>query len=450
MNGTPGRLFALLLLILAACAPEPKRPSVVLILIDTLRPDHLELYGYERATAPWIAEVGARGAVFPRAYSSSAWTPPSTASVFTGLYPTGHGLIHGFETDAWVKKQLEQGRELEIEVARLPEELPTLPERFQRAGYATLGFTTNPHINAAFGFERGFDVFHAKSEEPVSSVVDAVLALRAELLEGDRPYFLYLHLNDVHKPYQMRAPWYAPGADQRTEDIAQYDSGISYVDSELRRLGEGLGLAGEDAPILCLVSDHGEGFAEHGFYGHGSTLHAELNRVLMVYSGPGIDPGPVDANASLVDVAPTLLELAGLGFESMDGISLRPLLDGGRRAEECERLAERPLFAHRRGMTESALESALHPQELWSVLRGRWRLIDDGVTGELGLYDLEHDPLEQKNLLEVEADQRARLTTLLSKFKELGIRPASGKARVLIDEKLFDDLQKMGYVDGGG
>jgi len=201
---------------------------------------------------------------------------------------------------------------------------------------------------------------------------------------------------------------------------------------------------------VCLISDHGEGFTEHGFYGHGSSLHVELNRVVMVYSGPGIDPGSVDANASLVDVAPTLLELAGLGFDNMDGISLFPLLHRERRAEESARLAERMLFAHRRGMTESALESALHPQELWSVLRGRWRLIDDEVTGELGLYDLEHDPLEQKNLYAEEADQRTRLTTLLSKFKERGIRPASGKARVLLDEKLFDDLQKLGYVDGGG
>jgi arylsulfatase A-like enzyme len=98
-------LGALALALCAACGGGERRPNVVLVLIDTLRPDHLELYGYEHPTAPWIASVGARGAVFPRAYSSSAWTPPATASVFTGLYPTGHGLIHGFETEAWIKKQ---------------------------------------------------------------------------------------------------------------------------------------------------------------------------------------------------------------------------------------------------------------------------------------------------------------------------------------------------------
>src|SRR5262245_5124877 len=322
--GKRARWTALVLFLAAACSGDaPRRPNVVLILIDTLRPDHLELCGYERATAPWIAEVGARGAVFPRAYSSSAWTPPATASVFTGLYPTGHGVVHGFETDAWVKKQVEQGQPVEITVASMPEDHATLPERLQQAGYRTWGFATNPHITASFGFDRGFDIFHNNSSRSADAVVDRVLERRAELVQDDRPYFLYLHLNDVHKPYHKREPWYAPGTDERTEEIAQYDSSVSFVDAELRRLAEGLGWGPET--VVCLISDHGEGFNEHGFYGHGSSLHTELNRVLMVFAGPDIAPGLVDANASLVDVAPTLLELCGLPHAGMDGESLRGL-----------------------------------------------------------------------------------------------------------------------------
>jgi len=445
---TRARWAALALLLCACAGGEARRPNVVLVLIDTLRPDHLELYGYERATAPWIAELGGRGAVFPRAYSSSAWTPPATASVFTGLYPTGHGVVHGFETAAWVKKQVEQGEEIEIAVASMPADHATLPERFQSAGYRTWGFATNPHITGSFGFDRGFDVFHANSSRPAAHVVDRMLERRAELSADDRPYFLYLHLNDVHKPYQKREPWYEPGTDERTEEIAQYDSGISYVDAELRRLAEGLAWGPET--VVCVVSDHGEAFFEHEFYGHGSSLHTELNRVLMVFAGPRIDPGRVDANASLVDVAPTLLDLCGLPHAGMDGESLRGLLDGGERASESQRLADRPLFAHRRGMSEDALASVLDQKELWSVLRGHWRLIEDELQGSLGLYDLERDPLEQQNLYGAEEARRGQLEALLERFKERGIRPADGGARVLMDAELLRELEHMGYAGGDG
>ena len=146
----------------------------------------------------------------------------------------------------------------------------------------------------------------------------------------------------------------------------------------------------------------------------------------------------------------SLLELCGLPHGGMDGESLCGLLDGGERARASELLAERPVFAHRRGMSENALESVLDQRELWSVLRGRWRLIEDELQGELGLYDLERDPLEQQNLYGAEGARRERLEALLALFKERGIRPADGGARVLIDEELMRELEKMGYAGGDG
>jgi arylsulfatase A-like enzyme len=431
-------------------AAPARRPDVVLVLIDTLRPDHLDLYGYERETAPWIAELGARGAVFERAYSSSAWTPPSTASVFTGLYPTGHGLVHGFGTAEWVEKQVAEGHAIEIEVAQLPTDHATLPERLQSAGYTTWGLTTNPHIIDSFGFARGFDRFQSRSDEPAEKVVDQVIARKEALVAGDRPYFLYLHLNDVHKPYDPREPWFgrwhAPGADVQAESIAAYDSEIAYLDAQLRRLSEAL--AWDEDTLICLVSDHGEAFMEHGHNGHNSSIHVELNRVLMMLAGPGVSRGRVTANASLIDVMPTLLELAGLSPGAMDGISLQRLLDADARAAETARLAERILFAHRRGMSESALESALDPASLWSVLRGDWRLIVDELEEEEGLYDLAADPLEQDDRLEAEPARAEELRAILDRFRARGFREAGAKARVSMDQELLDELEKMGYAGG--
>jgi hypothetical protein len=100
-------------------------------------------------------------------------------------------------------------------------------------------------------------------------------------------------------------------------------------------------------------------------------------------------------------------------------------------------------------MSEDALESVQHPKDLWSVLRGRWRLVDDPVQGELGLYDLGADPLEQENLYEREATHREQLGALLAKFKERGIRPADAGSRLLIDDDLRDELERLGYAGEG-
>jgi arylsulfatase A-like enzyme len=435
------------LVLAVACSgkePARKRPNVVLVLIDTLRPDHLELYGYPKATAPWLAALGARGTVFEHAYSSSAWTPPATASVFTGLYPTGHGLVHGFETDAWIRKQVELGHKVEIEVARLPEDHATLPERMRAGGYRTVGYATNPHITGFFGFDRGFERFVAKSDQDIALVSKHLVARRDELEVGERPYFLYLHLNDVHKPYEERAPWYVAAEDERQDEIARYDSGISYVDQALRHLAETLGW--DEDTVVCVVSDHGEAFLEHGFYGHASSIHSELNRVLMLFSGPGIDTGRIATNASLVDVAPTLLELAGLPAVDGDGLSLVPLLRAEEREQATARLEDRILFAHRRGMSENALESANELGDLWSVQRRGLRLIQDEVSGLQGLYDLRADPLEQENLFDGGGAARDELLVLLEKFRERGIRPADGKSSVLLDAELLGELRAMGYV----
>ena len=137
--------LALLTAGLAACgAPEPpaRKPNVVLVVIDTLRPDHLGFGGYTRETAPFLAGLAAEGTVFERAFSTSSWTAPSTASIFTGLYPPRHGVVKGFFAHFHGAQEDGLGEPQALDLVGLPREYPTLPELFQAEGYRTFALTT--------------------------------------------------------------------------------------------------------------------------------------------------------------------------------------------------------------------------------------------------------------------------------------------------------------------
>lgn len=426
-------LVLLALLPLAACGAE-RRPNVVLVLLDTLRPDHLELYGYERETAPWIDALGERGAVFTRAFSTSAWTPPATASTLTGLYPTRHGVVHGFETNARLERRIARGVDVKLSLVKLPPAHPTLAERFRAAGYATFGATTNVHIGSPLGFDRGFDRFVHELNADAARVRELVGGFG---LPDDRPWFLYLHLNDVHRPNEPRAPWYEPSDDRAEDLVRRYDSEISFADAQLARTAAEQGW--DERTLVCLVSDHGEGFGENGVHGHGPTLHGVVNRVLMAVAGPGVPPARIDANVSLVDVYPTLLELAGLpAAQGVDGVSLAPLFREASAASARARLDERTLFAHRRARFTPI-------SFLWGAVRGDWKLVLDEETGAVELYDLAHDFAELSDVSEREPARVAELSRLREEFARTST-PLGEAVEIELDGELSEHLRQVGYV----
>ena len=155
------------------------RPNVVFVVLDTLRADHLELYGYGDSTAPFLARVGKQSAVFTRAFSTSSWTAPATASLFTGLYPTRHGVMLGFR--AKLRREAERATETTIRVGKLPSSVATLPEHMKRLGYRTYGIATNVNIGSAMGFDRGFDRFLNLTNEPAESVLKTLRGWQAEI-----------------------------------------------------------------------------------------------------------------------------------------------------------------------------------------------------------------------------------------------------------------------------
>ena len=416
----------------AACerapAPPERRPNVVIVLLDAVRADHLPLYGYARDTAPFLTSLAPRSVVFDRAYSSSGWTSPATASLFTSLHPFQHGVI-------WNIRRMRESR---FRVSRVPDEPETIAEALKKAGYATFAVSDNPSASALGGFEAGFDRFESASDGSATAVNRRVKQWRTELT-GDRPYFLYLHYMDAHEPYlpQGRAfdEFMKDGRpNPRRDFVAAYDSEIRLLDSKVQGLFESLGW--KEGTIVIVTSDHGEGFHDHGLVGHANSLYDELMRVpLIVYSGGGgFTPGRISVPVGHVDVLPTLRELAGLPPDPRNvGWSLVPLL----RAGQWER-GERPLLAHLVEFDEK--------HEVRAVVLGRYKLVERR-PGRAALFDLEADPGESRDLAERHPEIVARLRDAYERTEAGSTRYGQDGRETQLTPEAVEKLRALGYVE---
>ncbi len=348
------------------CAAPPPR-GLVLVSIDTLRADHLGAYGYERATSPFFDELASRGALFENVIVQLPGTLPSHMSMFTGLYPAEHGVYPPDRV--------------------LAAEIRTVPERLRAAGVRTAGFTEGGYVAGRYGFARGFERF-ADEVPPGPRAVETTFARGVEFLSGLEPgerFVLFLHTSAVHDPYDPPAPyrdlfWSGPppaGAFEPTgpnltevnrgtrsidaETVryfeALYDGGIRYVDDQLKVLFgrlEELDLL--DETTIVVTSDHGEEFLEHGKLVH-QQIYRENVRVPLLVLQPGGRPARVPALVEGVDVAPSLLELAGVaGGEPVSGRSFTHLL-------------RRPQGSHR---------AEAYSEQFGSPVRGLHRVGEDG------------------------------------------------------------------------
>jgi arylsulfatase A-like enzyme len=429
----------------AAGEPEP-RPDIVLIVIDTLRRDFLDLYGHHSAagpTAPFLAELAGRAAVFERGHSTSSWTAPATASVFTGLYPNEHGVVVGFRARNNALQEAEAGATERMQLVALPHAWRTLPELLAAAGYATFGIATNINIGSQLGFDRGFERFEQAYRARAEEVVATALGWRAELA-GERPYFLYLHFNDVHQPYEGRPEFgYRPADEPLADSIAAYESEIRYLDHWLGVLFAEMGWTDEGSPpaALMLVSDHGEEFMDHGSLGHRYTLHAEVNDVVMLLAASGVRGGTrLDQPASLVDVAPTLLAAAGIAPPA--GTSGRSLLALARDPRQAA--AARSLFAHRVRGSPSEPIAARRP--LWAAIDGPWKLVHNEERASYALFDVGADPRETRDLAAARPDVVERLRAELEAFRGAAVLREGAGVEVLLDQELLRELEALGYA----
>jgi arylsulfatase A-like enzyme len=408
---------ALIAVLGSACHSDRPPPNLLLIVVDTLRADRLGSYGSQRGLTPFMDELAAKGAVFANTYAASSWTSPSVASMLTSRYPSQH-TVTLFESV-------------------LPQEELTLVERLSPLRYRTGGFSANLWLAANRGYDQGFDSWSIYlgrwiNEDRSPKVRAATLNAKAlEWLDTARapaeepqPIFLYLQYMDPHSPYDPPQPFRRRHAlrgarpeeayranqllkeravdrraaatrfdDLEARDVALleslYDAEVASLDAALRELFSELEERGFlDDALVVLTSDHGEEFRERGVMLHGLSLYEESLRVPLILQGRGIEPGRViQSNVSLIDLAPTLLELLGLPRdERLEGRSLVPLLEGAASSQR-DLLFELP-------RKQAPVELRVHS---WGILRDALKLVV-APSGEQAIYDVASEAGEDEAL----------------------------------------------------
>jgi arylsulfatase A-like enzyme len=407
------------------------RPNVVLVVIDTLRQDHLPFYGYRLNTAPFLTELAARGVVCESCTSTSSFTSPASASILTSLYPFQHGVHKGL-----IVTLNQQSEDPTLRLNRIPNAVLTLGEWLRDEGYRTFAVADNLNICEAEGFTQGFDRFATMNNLGAAQVGRQARLWQKEMRAG-APYFLYLHYMDPHAPYLACKPWYVAGGDELQDAIARYDSEIRSVDEQLRELSSEL--SWDENTILVVTADHGEEFLEHGQTGHGKSLYNEVLRVPLLFwsSSSPLAPQRLPQEVSTVDIMPTIGAMLGMkAAEGFSGISLWPFL----RADA--RRPPRPLFATLLASLPDGPDASLR-----ATIWGQWKYI---VTDEQvrELYDTRSHPRERINQFGRPGTEpiAAKLNGLFLAFKTSCPVFPQDVSQVKIDDKLLEELKTLGYV----
>lgn len=419
---------ALALPALAACerdgarparrAEGDARPSLLLVSVDTLRADHVGVYGAPEAETPAIDALAARGVRFETAISPAPLTLPAHASLLTALDPPRHGVRHNglYHLDA---------------------AHTTLAERLHDAGFATEAIVASVALHRRHGLDQGFDRYDDAMGVGESgdlgylerSAAQVNARALAALERMPRPFFLWVHYYDPHASHRPPEPFASRHAGR------PYDGEIAYTDAAVGELIDALHLSGElESTIVALTADHGESLGQHGEATHSYTLHDGVLRVPLVLAGPGLPAGRVVKDVvRLVDVLPTLLSLAGLAAPpALDGVDLLPRI-AGRDLVIPEAYAETLATRIDHGWGElRALRTAR-----WLYLRAPRRSIWDVVA----------DPRQERDLLGgddgVARGEAERLDAALDARLA---REEHAPSSLALDEQSRDQLRALGYA----
>ncbi len=395
---------------LLAAERDPRRPNVILYVVDTLRADRVGLYGAPPTSTPFLDAMGRGGVVFDRAYAAAAWTKPSVASLFTALYPRTHGMGARYYSDP------------------LPSGVHTLQAYFASAGYTTAQFSANPLAGALSNLDRGFD----EAFDP-EALVDDRPKVRADDLNrrvlpwldahaGER-FFLHIQSVDAHPPFRLASD---PEAGDRP---VTYEEAIAYGDERIARLYRrltDLGLASQT--LFVVTADHGEAFGEHGQQGHGQSVYEEEVRVPLIMCGPGLSPGTrVRQPVSLAELAPTLLDLSAISYDAslLQGRTVARWIDATSGGTASDTREARPVFLTRFAYPEDTGRSVADRREVDGILDFPWKLIairSAGVEPRFELYNLHQDPFERRDLALADPARTRRLHQALQGFLETQAR----------------------------
>jgi arylsulfatase A-like enzyme len=457
----------------------PARPrGVVLFLLDTLRRDRLDAYGHARPTAPALSRLASEGVLFQDAIAQAAWTKVSVPSILTSTYPSSNGI---FEFNH-----------------RMPVSGETLAEVFRAAGYATWSSSSVPFTGRAANLHQGVEVLHERGSLPQGAGVKTARLFVDRLLpwlesHQDVPFFAMVHAMDPHNDYEPNPPydslWAEPEAKKQHEEWTEkvkpfiesdfmknmglptrdelekagiaphdfvriqldwYDGSIRGADVELGRVLEKLDQLGiADDTLVVFLSDHGEEFLDHGSGFHEENVYGELVNVPLVFRWPAEIPRgrEVEETVQLLDVAPTIVDLAGLDLpERMQGQSLRPLSS----AAEGSRFRSRPAISEWRKRTDQLgtrmVDAIGIVDEGWKLIRNVDRPED---VPEFELYDHRNDLLDLKNLASKHPEIVETLSERLEGWQKWALEnelPRNQEAEAEMTSEELQRLRSLGYV----
>jgi uncharacterized sulfatase len=457
-------------------------PNVVWVTLDSLRADHTTMAGYERDTTPNLARIAESGNAFHHCISSGIGTPYSTASMFTGTYPTRHGLKSTNEY--------------------LPESLSTLPELLGAAGYRTACLSRNTYVSPGTGLDRGFDRFTWVSG---ATIIDAVpyrtlLKYAANLwrhsaglardtakyatpyvlndvakrwfrdLTAEEPFFFYLHYNEPHRPYYPPLPW----VDTYTDDIemapeaaadfamdvhrnldryiaeglgftddewaalrAMYDAGIRYTDEMIGRLFDHVRALDLGPTIFLVTADHGELLGEHGLLSHKVVVDDALTHVPLVTHGFDEIGDRTDDLLQHVDLTTTLAEMVDQGADQLQGVDLRET------TREHAIVQRGPLdFSLFTDHNPEFDSSRFHHGTVHGIRTKEFRYERSDSLARL--YEL---PDEETDVSDAHPEVTADLSETLDAWVEANADPVGAETDSQLDEAMRRQLRDLGYVE---
>ncbi len=426
------------------------RPNILLVVVDTLRADHLGFMGYPKPTSPHLDNFATDTIIFSQALAHAPWTSPSVAALLTSQYPGALGFADSKEP------------------ARPDDEVLYLAEILRNQGYPTTAIVSHTYIGSRLGFDQGFERFEesdARGPDYVSSASVTDKAVHFLEGQGEKPFFLLLHYFDPHFAYQLheefnfdpdyegdvqsgesygkllqRARNETLSEDDVTFIRALYDSEIRFTDQHLGRLFKHLRDRDlYDDTLIIFTADHGEAFLDRKdrWIGHGKTLFQELIHVPLAIKLPASEGAGTIVNTpvGLIDVVPTLLELFDIPLPNRHRFegSVLPLND----LDVLSQLPPTPVFS----------ETLARNRWLQSVVEGQWKLILNRETQKLRLFDLAADPLETTNLADREPATTRRLMGALRSWSasvDERRQGAGSPASFTTEEE--DRLRALGYL----
>lgn len=464
---------------------EEAPQGVILVWIDTLRWDHLDVYGHPRETAPILGRIAGEGALFHDCITPSNWTLPSTASLLTSQHVSTHGLMDGSARGYdW-----------------LPTATTTMAEVFHDAGFATISFASVWFVGRYFNMHQGFDEAHEfdsldRTQPNWSKSAREYIGRLAPWLHRHRddPFFVFLHVFDPHAPYESYPPYDTlwVDKDRKTEHERFYESAKEFIDdperiggrilfreevqdagidpdkyisvpkdwydgsirgmdAEIGKLLEQLKALGLDEKTLVIVSsDHGEQFFDHGGMGHGYTLYSEENHVPFIFRWPGVIPDGIEVTETVrtIDLMPTILELCRLPLpDTAQGRSLVPMLLEGERISPEPAVSEYLLPEHY--MQRFPEKSG----DILSIILEGWKLIHNIKPGrgqpEFELYNHLKDPLDEHDLSNEFPEIVERLARELKAWKakaEAARLPSKTDHEKNLSPDEIARLRSLGYI----